>query len=294
MNKLLLISLTFVLVNISQGITIGEFQKKSELANARSSTLNASKCYSYGSKKKEKKVTASQPYRRLKDNIQPSSLYMGTLLSGMMIPFTEDEIPAVLRDRVQQSVYFTNEMPEMGFTMAAALCTRWSSTKQTEYIFTQILDACEKISKGRGVEITVAMFRPFVGQLKDKELQRRAQLKIGRLYYDRGQYGKAVIELQVDIENKTPSQYDSLSGLIKGVALIRLRKLDQAFPLLEWVVANSQDIKQKAKSALLLGRINMLRNSSGEARKWLKKVAYEIPDEACAKEAKELLIQIKE
>lgn len=214
---------------------------------------------------------------------------LGSLVADIASSLPPEDIPAALRDTVRKAMRLANEEPELGFSMAASLCERWDRPPQTEYILSQVLTKCDQMAKGRGPEMVVATFRSFAQQLQGEELHRRAQLKIGRLYYDYNQYGKAVMELTVDPTLKTPSGYDTLAGLVKGVSLMRLGQTEKAFSTLEWVANNSPDTDQRARSALLIGRLKLVHRRQKEAYKWLQKVVQEIPNGVYSEEAKKLL-----
>ncbi len=243
---------------------------------------------------KNKFIIEAMPHAVLNMVSKESQVTLSDMFSKLVIPPAQDDIPAVLRDRTQEITAILKQSPEMGLAMGASLCRRWRSSSQTEYIFSEIIKACHHFSQNRGLEMTIAMFRSFVQRLHDKKLSHRAQLKIGRLYYENGKFGKAVIELAVDRKVKTPSQYDTLAGLVKAVALIRLGHAQKALRWLEWVASVSPDPQQRAKSSFLIGRLHLLYGQKALAIKWLTKVVSEFPDEPYALQARNFLTRITE
>lgn len=225
---------------------------------------------------------------------QIATVSLDNLLSRPNMFLLQDDIPAQLKEHISNAVTMAKESPELGFAVAASLCDQWDSPAQSEHIFSELIKTCQQLSRGRGLEMTMVMFRSFIQKLKSEELHRRAQLRIGRLYYENGEFGKAVVELDLDQNVKEPSDSYSLAGLVKAMALIRLGRSAQALSLLEWVATYSQDVKQQARAAFLIGRINLVYNRHDLARKWLKKVAYELADQTHCEQARKLLSQIPE
>lgn len=230
----------------------------------------------------------------LEKSNQILTVSLESILSPSNVILPEDYIPMQLREHLNNAMILTKESPELGFTTAASLCEKWKSPAQSEFIFSELIKTCQKLSIDGGTEMTVVMFRSFVQKLKNDEIHHLARLRIGRLYYENGELGKAVVELDVDQGIKQPSPSYSLAGLIKAMALIRLGQSAQALSLLEWVAECSQDIKQQARAAFVIGRINLLYNHHDLAEKWLKKVAYELADQTYRQQAQKLLSQMSE
>lgn len=212
----------------------------------------------------------------------------------MVISAVEEDTRAGFQDRVHEIATLAKKSPDLALGLAASLCNRWKSPSQSEFIFSQVFKASETFGAGRGLEVRLTMFRSLVQKLKSEELRRRARLKIGRLYYENGDLGKAIVELIVDQQMKHPSHYDTLAGLIKAAVMIRVGQSDKAIPLLEWVATKSPDTRQRARSAFLIGRLCLFRNRDDDARKWLTIVAYQLKDAKYADQAKKLLAQITE
>lgn len=219
---------------------------------------------------------------------------LDNLLFGTNRFSSQTDIPIQLQEHVKNAVTLVRESPELGFTLAASLCDKWAGAAQSEYIFSMLIETCMELSRGRGLEVTIIMFRSFVQRLKNQNLRERANLRIGRIYYEHGDFGKAVVELDIDTNVQNPSAGYSLAGLIKAMALIRLGQVDQALSLLEWIAMHSPDTRQQGRAAFLLGRINLLYRKDDQARKWLEKVAYELADLTHVAQARALLSQMQE
>ena len=220
---------------------------------------------------------------------QGSSAVSVSAIGGISIPPAADNVPAALRDRIQSIARIAEKDASLAFAMAASLSQRWARPQQSEHIHNQMLEICRKLSKGRGLEPTVAMFRSFVQQIRDEEQHRRAQLRIGRLYYENGDFGKAIVELTINREMAEPTELDAIAGLVKALSLIRLRRSSEAMGLLAWVAGKSPSTPCRARAAFLLGRLNLLYRRHDEARRWLRMTAYQYADQAHAKEALKLL-----
>jgi hypothetical protein len=215
------------------------------------------------------------------------------LLTKTWLPPSGEHVPAVLEDRMSCVIDLARNDPEMAFSLAAGLCEKWPSPQQTEYICSQVLEACKVLTKDRGLEATLTLFRAFVQKLHNDELSRRAQLRIGRLYYENGEFGKAVLELAVDPTAKNPSDFDTIAGLFKALAMIRLGQSKEALLLLEWVATTSPDKAQREKAAYLLGRFSLFSSDRERARKWLTIIVKTGNSEYVA-EAQKLLSQIED
>ena len=202
-------------------------------------------------------------------------------------------IPPVLKEETRKMIAVAEQSLELGFGLAASLCKRWNRPDQSEYIFSHVLKACEARSKGRGLEATIVLLRSFIQQLANEELQRRLHLRIGRIYYDNGKYGKVVAELAHLQESSDPDSLETLAGLVKGISLIRHGDSKKAMSLLKWVAKESPDRSQRGRAAFLMGSLHLLYNRRKEAKVWLTKVVYELKDKTFSDQALELLEKMK-
>ncbi len=198
-------------------------------------------------------------------------------------------IPSVLKEETRKMITVAKQSLELGFGLAASLCKRWNRPDQSEYIFSHVLKACEGRSKGHGLEATIVLLRSFIQRLANEELQRRLHCRIGRIYYDNGEYGKVVAELANLQESPDPDSFETLAGLVKGISLIRLGDSKKAMSLLKWVAKESPNPSQRGRAAFLMGRLHLLYNRHKEAKVWLTKVVYELKDKTFSDQALELL-----
>lgn len=204
----------------------------------------------------------------------------------------QQAIPPMLRERMRDAMMAAGSNAEMGFALAVSLCERWNSPAQTEFIFGNVLRLCQAQARNRNIEMTLSLFRAFAQMLPNDELRRRAQLRIGRVYYEHGEYGKAVMELTVDIRLREVSPVDTLAGLVKAFSLIRLKRSEEAIELLEWVARSGQSTLQQARAGLLLGKLYLLRQRGDDARRWLTFIATELGDNPHLAEAQKLLARM--
>lgn len=198
-----------------------------------------------------------------------------------------------LADRLVELAALADEDPEMALGLAVSLFEQWNDPPQSERILNNLLALAATIAGQEELEAQVTVIRWFLQRLQQPTLRHRVQLRLGRLYYTSGDFGKAVVELPVDKSQQEPNRYQSLAGLYKAVSLIRLKQPSLALPLLQWVATRSTVLEQRVRAALLLGRLHALYQQPAKARHWLLYVAERGSKVQQRAQARQLLAELE-
>jgi len=236
-----------------------------------------------------------------KSNLQNTASTSGS--SESMLPPTKDLLEAeesdeqsslstVLADRLGRIRFLARQEPEQVLELAASTFRRWQEPEQSEAIFREVLETTEQIADDDSLESKITLIRWFLKKVDRPELERRVRWRVGRLYYEHGEFGKAAAELDVDKTLKDPDRYHALAGLVKGVSLIRIGKQTEALAVLRWVAENSPLLRQRVRAALLVGQLERVYNRPKQARRWLEFVRDQAADRERRQTAQELLAEM--
>jgi hypothetical protein len=204
----------------------------------------------------------------------------------------QSSLSTVLADRLGRIRFLARQEPEQVLELAASTFRRWQEPEQSEAIFREVLETTEQIADDDSLESKITLIRWFLKKVDRPELERRVRWRVGRLYYEHGEFGKAAAELDVDKTLKDPDRYHALAGLVKGVSLIRIGKQTEALAVLRWVAENSPLLRQRVRAALLVGQLERVYNRPKQARRWLEFVRDQAADRERRQTAQELLAEM--
>lgn len=260
----------------------------------------------------QRTVQASAGFASLKANGDPAPILSGTTSivpeapkritshgpmqklarAAPLTPAQGGDIPEVLSQRLSELKELGRRSPEAALSLAGSLYEQWDQPRQSERIFDVVLGIARDTAGNAGFEAVMATVRRFAQQVQAERLQHRIRLRMGRLYYAQGSYGKAVAELPVDTSRKKPDRYQTRAGLVKGISWIRLGKAKRALKMLGWVASQGTPASQQSHAALLLGKLYRVYDKPGEAQRWLRHARDQAQQAKRRNEAQKLLKQL--